>query len=319
MFWQIAGLMCAAFVIAPAARAQRKLLPGQVARLTTINIDGTNARVVYETKDVIEAPNWTPNGKWLVYNSSGLIWRIAADGSGPPQQIETGTARSANNDHVLSPDGRTMYIGSSGHLFAVPIDGGEARKISNDHPPAQKFRYYLHGISPDGKTLAYVGAETLSDGQQQLDLYTIPAAGGSDDRLTHTLAADDGPEYSSDGKWIYFNSELNAKVAGHSQVYRMRPDATGIEQLTHDERVNWFPHISPDGKWIVYLSFPPGTDKHPANKEIVLRRMRPDGTEQNDITRLFGGQGTINVNSWAPDSRRFAFVAYPVLADGAAK
>ncbi len=159
--------------------------------------------------------------------------------------------------------------------------------------------------------LAYAGVEAAGgDPWGRIDLYTIPAAGGPDTRLTDTLAPDDGPEYSSDGHWIYFNSELNAKVPGHAQAYRMRPDGTGIEQLTHDERVNWFPHISPDRKWIVYISFPPGTMKHPADKDVILRRMRSDGSEQADIIAFTGGQGTINVNSWSPDSRHFAFVMY---------
>lgn len=118
-----------------------------------------------------------------------------------------------------------------------------------------------------------------------------------------------------DGKWIYFNSEINADVPGHAQCYRMAPDGTGVEQLTQDERVNWFPHISPDGNWIVYISFPPGTVKHPMDKEVILRRMKPDGREQADVIGFNGGQGTINVNSWSPDSKHFAFVMYPAAAE----
>jgi Tol biopolymer transport system component len=139
-------------------------------------------------------------------------------------------------------------------------------------------------------------------------------AGGADTRLTNTPAPDDGPEYSSDGKWIYFNSELNARERGHAQCFRMAPDGSGIEQLTHDERVNWFPHITPDRNWIVYISFPPGTEKHPANKDVILRRMKPDGSETADLLGFNGGQGTINVNSWSPDSKHFAFVMYPEAA-----
>ena len=317
------SLFIASFAVvaaAPAASPGRRLLPGQVSRLTTIFADGTDARVVYETTAVIEAPNWSPDGKWLVYNSGGAMWRIAADGSGLPEMIYTGSVLAANNDHLLSPDGQTMYLSCAGHLYAVPFAGGEARRVSNDHPAGQRFRYYLHGISPDGRTLAYTGVEaTPGAAGERLDLYTIPAAGGADVRLTDTPAPDDGPEYSSDGKWIYFNSELHAKVPGHAQVYRMRPDGTGIEQLTHDERVNWFPHVSPDRQWVVYISFPPNTEKHPANKEVILRRMRCDGSEPADVIACFGGQGTVNVNSWAPDSRRFAYVAYPILAGGAGR
>lgn len=311
--WTTLSWLAFALAFAPAVQAQRKLQEGQTAQLWTIAIDGTQARMVYETTQLIEAPNWTPDGKWLVYNSGGGLWKIPAAGGGQPQKIDTGAVRSANNDHVLSPDGKTIYISATGHLYAVPFEGGEPRRISNDHAADRQFRYFLHGVSPDGKTLAYVGAEKVgADVWGRLDLYTIPASGGADVRLTDTPAPDDGPEYSADGRWIYFNSELAAKVPGHAQLFRMRPDGTGVEQLTNDERVNWFPHVSPDNTWIVYLSYPPGTTKHPADKHVILRRMRLDGSERADVVALFGGQGTFNVNSWAPNSRRFAYVAYPI-------
>ena len=297
------------------AAAGAKSGPKRIAQLTTIGIDGSDRRVVYETPNSLEAPNWSPDGKWLVCNGGGSLWRIAADGRGQPEKIPTGDVKNANNDHVLSPDGKTIYFSAAAHIYAVPFAGGQPRRVSNEQPAARKFKYFLHGVSPDEKTLAYVGAEVAGDDPfGRLDLYTIPAAGGPDTRLTDTPAPDDGSEYSPDGKWIYFNSELNAKVPGHAQCFRMRTDGTGIEQLTHDERVNWFPHISPDGKWVVYISFPPGTLKHPANKDIILRRMRPDGREQADIIAFNGGQGTINVNSWSPDSKRFAYVQYEIAA-----
>jgi Tol biopolymer transport system component len=299
----------------PGAGAGMMTAKNRLARLTVIGIDGLDKRAIYETPTGIEAPNWSPDGLWLICNGGGSLWRIAADGSGQPEKIPIGDLKGVNNDHVLSPDGRTIYFSAAGHIYSVPFAGGQPRRISNDQPPARQFKYFLHGVSPDEKTLAYAGMEVENgDPSGRLDLYTIPAAGGSDTRLTNTPAPDDGPEYSPDGHWIYFNSELNAKIPGHSQCFRMKPDAKGIEQLTHDERVNWFPHISPDGKWIVYISFPPGTMKHPADKEVILRRMKPDGSEQADIITIHGGQGTINVNSWSPDSRHFAFVAYEILA-----
>jgi TolB protein len=307
-------LLCLLVELAPWAQAQRKLLPGQVAQLRTIAIDGSDAKLVLTTPQRIEAPNWTPDGKWLVYNSAGGLLKIAADGSGEPQPIPTGSVRTVNNDHLLSPDGKTIYLSASGHLYAVPFAGGEPRRISNEPPPDRKYRCFLHGISPDGRTLAYVRVTDSgrADIPPRSDIYTISADGGADVQLTDTPAPDDGPEYSPDGRWIYFNSELNAQRAGHAQIYRMKPDGTGVEQLTHDDRVNWFPHVSPDGQWVVYLSYPAGTTGHPADKDVILRRMRPDGSEQADVVACFGGQGTINVNSWAPDSRRFAYVAYPI-------
>ena len=292
----------------------------RIAKLTTIGIDGSDPRVIYETRDGIVAPNWSPDGKWLVCNGGGSLWRIAADGSGKPEKIPTGDVKGVNNDHVLAPNGKTIYFSAGQHIYAVPFEGGQPRRVSNEQAAARQFKYYLHGVSPDEKTLAYVGAELAGDDPWgRLDLFTIPAAGGPDTRLTDTPAPDDGPEYSPDGQWIYFNSELNAKVPGHAQCFRMKPDGTGIEQLTHDERVNWFPHISPDGKWVVYISFPPGTVSHPADRDVILRRMKPDGSEKSDILAFNGGQGTINVNSWSPDSKRFAFVAYLIVGDEKAK
>ncbi|MEI8291660.1 MAG: hypothetical protein WCH99_19505 [Verrucomicrobiota bacterium] len=300
----------------PSANAEPRSSAKRVSQMMTMGIDGTDKRVVYVTRDRIEAPNWSSDGQWLVYNSKGLLWRIRADGSTKvPEPIPTGAVTNINNDHVLAPDGRTIYFSAGGHLYAVPFAGGEPRRISNDQAPERKFKYYLHGVSPDGKTLSYVGLEALGDDALgRTELYTIPAAGGADTRLTNTPKPHDGPEYSMDGKWIYFNSEINARVPGHSQCYRMAPDGTGVEQLTQDERVNWFPHISPDGNWIVYISFPPGTIKHPADKDVILRRMKPDGREPADIIGFNGGQGTINVNSWSPDSKHFAFVMYPAAA-----
>jgi len=290
------------------ARKGRALLPGQRSELTIISADGSNRQVIFTADEIIEAPNWTPDGAALIFNAGGEIWRIAADGSEGPTRIETGALRDLNNDHVLSPDGRTIYLSSNdGHLYSVPVTGGEPRRISNTH--AAPHHYYLHGISPDGATLSYVAVEGPA-GHKRINLFTIPATGGPDTRLTDLSQPHDGPEYSPDGRWIYFNSERASP--GHAQCFRMLLDTDIIEQLTFDERVNWFPHISPDGYSVVYLSFPPGTQGHPPDKDVILRFMRPDGAGQRDIIAFFGGQGTINVNSWAPDSQRFAYVAYPV-------
>ena len=295
-------------------RRGRTLLPGQVSQLITIASDGTGREVLFEADEIIEAPNWTPDGRHLIVNAGGELWRFAADGGGAPVRIETGTIRGLNNDHVLSPDGTMVYVSDDdGHLYAVGIGGGTRRRVSNAHPAPH--HYYLHGISPDGKTLSYVAVEGPA-GNKRINMFTIPAAGGPDTRLSDVSYPNDGPEYSPDGKWIYFNSERDATQPGHAQCYRMEPDGTGIEQLTHDARVNWFPHLSPDGKSIVFISYPSGTTGHPPNKDVILRFMQPDGSGQRDIVSFLGGQGTINVNSWAPDSKHFAYVAYPVR-DGA--
>ncbi len=294
----------------PFTRKGRSLLPGQRSELTLINADGSGREVILVADEIIEAPNWTPDGATLVFNAGGEIWRIAIDGTGL-ERIETGTIRDLNNDHVLSPDGQTVYLSnqSDGALYAVGIEGGKPRLVSNPHD--EPFHYYLHGVSPDNRTLSYVAVEG-PEGKKRVNIFTISTAGGPDTRLSDVSYPNDGPEYSPDGKWIYFSSERDAHRPGHANCYRMKPDGTGIEQLTFDERVNWFPHIAPDNNSIVFISYPEGTTGHPADKDVILRYMNADGSGQRDIIAFFGGQGTLNVNSWAPDSKRFAYVAYPV-------
>lgn len=286
----------------------RRLEANQSARLCVFDIGTSERRVVYETAEMaIEAPNWTPDGSWLIYNAEGLLYRIPTDGSRSPEVVDTAGIGDANNDHILSPDGSFLYLSAGdGHLYEIDLHAESApRRVSNLHDGP--FRYYLHGISPDGKTLAYTGM-----GASGPNIFTIPVAGGPDRQLTGSDKPSDGPEFSPDGRWIYFNSEMVSSLPGHAQLFRMRPDGTARTQLTRDERVNWFPHVSPDGARLVYLSYPPGTVGHPANQPVLLRSMHPDGGPSLDLLQLFGGQGTINVSSWAPDSRQFAFVEYPL-------
>jgi TolB protein len=288
----------------------RGLADDQVARLWTFDIETGTRVLAYETADrVIEAPNWSPDGSNLVFNAEGRLVRLPI-GDGAPEVIDSGPISDINNDHVLGADGASAFVSNGdGHLYEVYFDARRPRRISNEHP--EPFIYFLHGISPDGQTLLYTGAEQVGSNRfGSLSIFAIPTAGGRDTRLTSGEKPADGAEYSPDGEWIYFNSEMFSEEAGHAQVCRMRPDGSDAESLTSDERVNWFPHLSPDGRRLVYLSFPPGTVGHPADKNVILREMHPDGGDIKDLVQLFGGQGTINVNSWAPDSRRFAFVDY---------
>lgn len=298
----------------------RELAPGQRAQLTIVDrasvdedpVDsGPSSRVVFETAEsVIEAPNWNPGGDWLVFNSDGLLYRIKADGSGPPIRIPTGELNDSNNDHVLSPDGTCLFTSSqNGHLYRVPADGGSAQRVSDDADGLQAR--YLHGISPDGTTLALIGRHQLR-AAKRFNIFTLSLIDGSTRQLTDSDHHHDGAEYSPDGEWIYFNSDRASTAKGHSQIFRMRPDGRDPQQLTFDTRVNWFPHLSPDGSSMVYLSYQSSVVGHPANKDVLLRQADPEGESVRTVAGVFGGQGTINVNSWAPDSQRFAYVAYPV-------
>ncbi|GAC1661846.1 MAG: SMP-30/gluconolactonase/LRE family protein [Candidatus Acidiferrum sp.] len=273
---------------------------GLYSTLETVPIASTDRRVVYVTRGRIEAPNWMPDGKSLLFNRDGHIERLALAG-GKPQVIDTGFANRCNNDHGISPDGSQLAISDQSQeehrsrVYIVPMTGGTPRRITRNSPS------YWHGWSPDGKTLAFVGQR---DGD--FDIYSIPAAGGEETRLTTAKGLDDGPEYSPDGKYIYFNSERT----GSMQIWRMHPDGSDQEQITSDEFNNWFPHISPDGKWMVLLSYEKGVTGHPENKDVALRIMSLSDKKISVLAKLFGGQGTINVPSWSPDSRQVAFVSY---------
>lgn len=268
--------------------------------LETQSLPSTDRRVVLATPSRIEAPNWLRDGKSLIYNSGGRIYRIAAAG-GTPEVIDTDFATRCNNDHGISPDGATLVISDQSQgkrqslIYTLPITGGKPKLITPTGPS------YWHGWSPDGKTLAFCGERN-----GEFDIYAIPADGGEEKRLTTAKGLDDGPEYSPDGKSIYFNSDRT----GRMQIWRMNADGTGQEQVFNDEFNNWFPHLSPDGRQMVFLSYDKDVNGHPADKDVSLRMMTL-GTRKIDVLgRFLGGQGTVNVPCWSPDGKRIAFVTY---------
>jgi TolB protein len=288
----------------------RTLAPHQRAELVVLDVDSGDRRVVHESDLLLfEAPNWSPDGRWLVVNGDGRLFRVPVDG-GDLEPVELGAVPTINNDHVLSPDGATVYVSADdGHIYAVPFAGGAGRRITNDRGP--EFAHYLHGISPDGATLAYIGLRRLPDGTVTTNVFTIPSAGGDDVQLTDDAFPDDGAEFTPDGAALLFNSERASTAPGHAQLFRLTIADGRIEQLTDDERVNWFPHASPDGSRIAYVSFPPGTLGHPADRDVIVR-LRESDASVRDLAALFGGQGTMNVPSWDPTGRWIAFVAYPL-------
>lgn len=263
----------------------------------------TGAETVILTADRhLEAPNWTPDGKALLVNGDGCLFRI--DLAEPSlQRVETGFAVRLNNDHGISPDGRTLAISDSSAteescIYTVPISGGTPSKVSAKTPS------YWHGWSPDGERLAYVAKRPETDGTFQV--FTCPVSGSEELQITRDFDHCDGPDYTPDGKWIWFNGEIDGSV----QLWRIRPDGSDLESMLADDRVNWFPHPSPDGHWIAYLAYEAGTTGHPANRNVELRLLPANGGASRPLLELFGGQGTLNVPSWAPDSKRFAYVRY---------
>jgi len=273
------------------------------ASLEIVTVATGERRIIHRAREPFQAPNWSPDGKTLYINQRSRIYTLPAEG-GEPKLLDTGTAVGCNNDHGLSPDGRWLAI-SSGHegrvskIYIVPAAGGAARQVTPEGPS------YWHGWSPDGKTLVYCGKRG-----DNFDVYAIPAAGGEEKRLTDVEGLDDGPEYTPDGKYIYFNSERT----GLMKIWRMHADGSHQEQVTTDaEYADWFPHPSPDGKQLLFMSFDKSVKGHPPNKDVVLRIMPVAGGKPKVLATLFGGQGTINVPSWSPDSKAVAFVSYRMV------
>ena len=284
-----------------------------ISYLEIFDVENNTHRVIKEFPFTIEAPNWSPDGKWLVVNKNGKLFKIAPDGSSDLIEIPTGSITQCNNDHVITADGKWIGLSSNdpsntkgynSYVYLVPFEGGEPRKITPLGPS------YLHGISPDGKTAAYCAFRGPDWAHMEQDVWIMPTKGGKEVRLTDAPGLDDGPEYSRDGKYIWFNSVRT----GRMQAWRMKANGKEQTQMTFDEDMNsWFPHISPDGKKVVYIAYhdyeiEPGS--HIADLNVQLRMIPASGGEPKILTELFGGQGTINVNSWSPDSKKFAYVSY---------
>ena len=272
--------------------------------LELLDIKTGKTREIKRFDHLIEAPFFRGENE-LLYNTDGRIFRLFLD-SGKIEKIPTGICSRCNNDHVLSADGTKLAVSHHSvedglsRIYIVDLEDSEkAPRLVTPLGPS-----YLHGWSPDGKTLSYCASRG-----GEYDIYVIPAAGGEEMRLTDTPGLNDGPEYSPDGKTIYFNSVRS----GLMDCYRMDSDGKNPVRLTDNGRNNWFPHISPDGSVIAYISYDPKEVEpgdHPANKNVEIRRISPDGTGDCTVIKFFGGQGSLNVNSWAPDSRHLAFVRY---------
>lgn len=279
------------------------------SNLELLDIATGSREIVYTAPNSIQGPNWSKDGGSILFNGSdGLLYTFDL-ASRRRKLLNTGEVRNNNNDHVLSFDGGTMGLSSfvkelgGSIIYTVPVAGGTPTQVTPKGPS------YLHGWSPDGKYLVFCG-----DRNGEFDVYRVPVSGGPEVRLTTAKGLDDGPEYTPDGSYIYFNSVRS----GLMQIWRMRPDGSGQEQVTNDDFDNWFAHISPDGKWLVFLSFlktevEPGI--HPPYKHVYLRLMPVGGGTPKVIAYFYGGQGSINVPSWSPDSKRVAFISNTDMPD----
>jgi regulation of enolase protein 1 (concanavalin A-like superfamily) len=287
--------------------------PKYRSKVSIFDLKSGAIRTVYTAEGVMEAPNWSRDGKYLLVNTQGHLYRLALGGGDvKPEPVGLDAALRCNNDHDLSRDGKLIALSASSpssrqsQVYVANADGSGARLLVAPSPS------YFHGWAPDGQHLAFVGQR---DGK--FNLFRVPVGGGPEERLTSNSPYDDGPDYSPDGKWIYFNSNRS----GSWHVWRMPAEGAGAndakaQQVTNDELEDWFPHPSPDGKKLLVFSFPKGTTTHNDRMEGVQLRLIPlpgatiKPAKLKNLATFYGGQGTINVNSWAPDSKSFAFVIY---------
>jgi Tol biopolymer transport system component len=288
------------------------------SRLFVYDLRDNSTHLVFTADTVWEAPNWSPDGSYLIANSDGKIYKFSlkADGTAEPQKLAIPDSYSCNNDKAISPDGKKLAFSAGlkpvrgSQVFLADADGNNIKLMVAESPS------FFHGWSPDSKTLAFVA---IRNGERQYDIYRIPAAGGTEQRLTMNPHHDDGPDYSPDGKWIYINSDRSGKEA----AWRFPADGAGAndakaEMVVSDSDEDWFPHISPDGKKLVYITYPAGTPTHnPRDVHIEFKLAEIDHDKvaktQKTLVKAMGGQGSMNVNSWAPDSMRFAYVTYEAL------
>lgn len=271
------------------------------------NIRTRQNRVVWQTKALFEAPNWSPDGRYLLLNSEGRLYRLSPTGDGGPEPFDTGLAIQCNNDHGISPDGTLIAISDKvefgkSAIYVLPAAGGEPKLVTPNLPS------YWHGWSPDGKRFAYCGIR-----DQVFDIYTIGIDGGDEERMTFGEGRNDGPDYSPDGKWIYFNSSRT----GQMQIWRVLAMGGPAERITNSGYGDWFPHPSPRGGKIVFVSYDAEVFDHPRDLDVRIRLMDMDGGNVETLFDLFGGQGTMNSPNWSPDGDEFAYVRYFPVASAA--
>jgi Tol biopolymer transport system component len=310
-------------VISPSALARllgrdltdlyRVLPEGQKCRIHVFDVAARSATVIAEfDQTVFEAPNWGADGNTLYLNGQGGLWAFSLDSPLEPRRVEYEGLPALNNDHVLDPGGDAIFMSAmDGHIYHGALDGGSTRRVTEE----DDVWHFLHGVSPDGTTLGFVRIDGSGDPGR---LALVAAEGGRITVVDTGAGHLDGPEWSRDGEWIYFNTERWASKPGHAQLARVpseHPSADKIERLLWTNTVDWFPHLAPNGRLAVYLQYPAGTVGHPGDLDVELVLVATtDWSTPLARVPVFGGQGTINVNSWSPDSTRFAFVSYPLDA-----
>ena len=256
----------------------------------------------------MQSANWAPDGKSIYAYEEGRIENIpylTPEAGGTALPIDTGGLVGCSGNFGVSPDGRSLAVSCSEsrngphQVYLLPAGGGGTPRQVTQGAIAS----YFHAWSPDSRTIAFTRGSA-----GKADLFTVPASGGAESRLTSDTL-NDGPDFSADGKFIYFDSTRS----GSSQIWRMQPDGSAAEQITDDDHVNTSPHVSRDGKTIAFLSQP--ADSGASVGPAAIRLMATSDGLIRTLVDFQGDRGSFSMYGWG-DSNHLAFVSYQKLPAG---
>lgn len=239
-------------------------------------------------------PRWSPDGRWIAFVSDRGgqvdVWVIPSAG---------GNARRVTNDRAQeiqlawSHDGRslrflTREIGS-GIGVTLP-DGGPARMLV-DWPGYSISQ--AAALSPDGRTVLFA-----SDRSGNMDLWTVPFAGGEAQPFATSPLDENVPSYSPDGSQVVFQSNRS----GNLDLWVMPASGGEARQLTDWSSAEYAATWSPDGTQIAFLSNHAGS----SGEEIWI--VPSAGGEARRLTRF---EANLDRIDWTPDGRNI----YTIVTD----
>jgi len=265
--------------------------------------NGLPLRSLTGDAEAVSSVAFSPNGKWLAsgsFDRTIFIWDATTGRSIRGlrfDQTYSWEVPPSVWSIAISPDSARIVSGSADSAIRIWDETtGDLLHVIKGHSDVVTSVAYL----PNGKTIV----SGSKDG-------TVRLWDADSGQLLRTLTEHSGQiravAVSPDGKTIFFISDRSGKM----QLWRMGANGSGQTQMTFDDHNNWFPHVSPDGKTILFISFPPDipANDHPFYRRVYLRRMAAGGGTPTVVAYLYGGQGSINVNSWSPDNRMVAFVS----------